>query len=63
MRDRLLDLLARLMADGLLTSDEADTLDFEHLQACTRTALETVRMVASGELDPAWTAGHAPKSR
>ena len=26
MRDRLLDLLARLMADGLLTSDEADTL-------------------------------------
>ena len=36
-------------------SDEADTLDYEHLEDCTKAGLVAVRMIASGELTPAWS--------
>lgn len=44
-------------------SDEADTLDFAHMDACTKTGLEAVRLVASGTLRPAWLEGQAPRRR
>jgi hypothetical protein len=44
-------------------SDEADTLDYEHMEACTRAGVEAVRLVASGALNPAWIKGKEPKAR
>jgi hypothetical protein len=35
--------------------DEADTLDYEHMQAAVRAALPALRMLVDGSLDPAWT--------
>jgi hypothetical protein len=35
-------------------SDEADTLDYPHLEACTRTALQAVRYIVDGRIDPRW---------
>jgi hypothetical protein len=41
--------------------DEADTLDYEHMQAAVRAALPALRMLVDGSLDPAWTeAGETP---
>lgn len=43
--------------------DEADTLDFAHMEACSKTGLEAVRLVASGAIRPAWLEGQAPRRR
>jgi len=45
------------------TSDEADTLDYEHLTAATRVALAAGRLLAEGRLDPAWVEGGQPRPR
>jgi Zn-dependent M28 family amino/carboxypeptidase len=44
-------------------SDEADKLDFAHMEACASAGLEAVRLVASGALTPAWIAGKEPRMR
>jgi len=36
-------------------SDEADTLDYRHMEIGVRSSLEAVRMIADGRLLPAWT--------
>jgi len=41
-------------------SDEADTLDYDHLEAATRAAYEAVRLVADGSIDPEWLEGGRP---
>ena len=43
-------------------SDEADTLDYPHLAACTNTALEALRHLAGGRVDPRWGEGQ-PETR
>ena len=42
-------------------SDEADTLDYEHLEAVTRHSLKAVRLLGSGELQPAWNPDGQPR--
>jgi len=37
--------------------DEADTLDFDHLLACTRSSLVAAGMLADGTLKPVWNEG------
>jgi len=44
-------------------SDEADTLDFEHLTICARTALAAARLIADGTITPEWKAGEPDLSR
>ncbi len=39
------------------TSDEADRLDYEHMESCTRTALQVVRLVAAAGFVPSWADG------
>jgi hypothetical protein len=43
--------------------DEADTLDYAHMETAVRTALSALRMLADGSLDPAWVEGGAPTGR
>ena len=38
-------------------SDEADTLDYAHMETCTRTILSAVRLVVDGESRPRWSEG------
>lgn len=44
-------------------TDEADTLDFEHLELATQAGYEAVRLVADGTITPAWLEGMKPKMR
>ena len=44
-------------------SDEADTLDYAHMETSTKAVLGAVRLVADGKLRPRWTEGGAPKHR
>ncbi|MFN0006910.1 MAG: M28 family peptidase [Planctomycetota bacterium] len=44
-------------------SDEADLLDYDHMEKCVVSVLGAVRLVADGELHPRWTAGFEPKPR
>ena len=44
-------------------SDEANTLDYQHMEQCVRSAFQAVRLVASGALTPAWVEGADPASR
>ena len=37
-------------------SDEADTLDFDHMAIAVRSCVQAVRMLASGEVTPEWIA-------
>jgi len=41
--------------------DEADTLDFAHLEAATRVAHEAARLLSDGSLAPAWHEGKRPQ--
>jgi Zn-dependent M28 family amino/carboxypeptidase len=43
--------------------DEADTLDYAHLEAAAKVALEAARLLADGSLRPAWHDGKAPEKR
>jgi len=49
-----------LHTDYHAPSDEADTLDFEHLTSATEAGLKAVRLVAGGEVEITWTAGRPP---
>jgi hypothetical protein len=40
--------------------DEADTLDYAHLEAATRVAFEAARALADGSLTPVWLEGQRP---
>lgn len=44
-------------------SDEADTLDYPHMEACVRAGHAAVELVASGELRPAWLEGKDPRAK
>jgi Zn-dependent M28 family amino/carboxypeptidase len=52
-----------LHADYHTVRDEADTLDYAHMQTAVRTALSALRMLADGSVDPAWVEGGAPTGR
>ncbi|MBL8861830.1 MAG: M28 family peptidase [Planctomycetes bacterium] len=49
-----------LHADYHRPSDEADTLDYEHLAAAARTGEKAVRLVAEGAVALAWASGKSP---
>lgn len=49
-----------LHTDYHRVSDEADTLDYAHMETCARTARAAVALVAEGQLRPAWLEGKAP---
>ena len=38
-------------------SDEADTLDFDHMQTCAQLALDALRLLADGVITPTWNEG------
>lgn len=44
-------------------TDEADTLDYPHMAACTEAAYEISRLLADGALDPVWLEGMKPEPR
>jgi hypothetical protein len=44
-------------------SDEADTLDFAHLEAAVQAAWVGAQALADGSIDPAWLPGGAPQRR
>jgi hypothetical protein len=44
-------------------SDEAETLDFAHMEGCARAGLAAVRLLAEGEVNPEWLPGGQPKPR
>ena len=52
-----------LHGDYHQVSDEADTLDYPHMETCVRTALDAARLLADGSIYPAWNPGGAPTSR
>jgi Zn-dependent M28 family amino/carboxypeptidase len=42
-------------------TDEADKLDYQHMEGCVKAGLECARMLASGAITPAWNPGMEPK--
>jgi len=52
-----------LHTDYHQVSDEADTLDYAHMEACVRSALLASRMLADGSLTPEWLPGGRPEPR
>ncbi|MCB9916598.1 MAG: M20/M25/M40 family metallo-hydrolase [Planctomycetes bacterium] len=44
-------------------SDEADTLDYAHLEGAARAGLAATRLLVDGALDPAWLEGMRPPER
>ncbi|MFT7485159.1 MAG: hypothetical protein ACI9F9_001006 [Candidatus Paceibacteria bacterium] len=52
-----------LHTDYHSVKDEADRIDFEHMQSCARAGLQAVRMVADGSIDPEWLEGGQPSPR
>jgi hypothetical protein len=49
-----------LHSDYHQVTDEADTLDYAHLAAAARASYDAARLLADGELDPAWLEGGNP---
>ena len=49
-----------LHTDYHTVRDEADKLDYEHMQACVRAAYSGARALADGSLTPAWKPGGNP---
>lgn len=47
-------------ADYHEVTDEADTLDYDHLTGAARITLDAIRLVTSGAIDPAWAEGKGP---
>jgi hypothetical protein len=43
--------------------DEADRLDYDHMEKCVESVLGAVRLVADGDLRPKWNPGFEPKPR
>lgn len=52
-----------LHADYHTVDDEPDRIDYAHLCACTRAGLDAVRLLASEDFRPQWSAGFEPKPR
>jgi hypothetical protein len=52
-----------LHAEYHTARDEADTLDYAHLEGATKLALEAMRLLADGSLRPAWNEGKMPEKR
>jgi hypothetical protein len=50
-----------LHTDYHTPADEADKIDFAHMEGCTKAGLAAVQMIASGELTPEWAADSKPK--
>jgi hypothetical protein len=50
-----------LHSDYHRASDEADKLDFAHMEACVRAAFAASQALADGRIDPAWLEGKSPK--
>jgi hypothetical protein len=50
-----------LHADYHQVTDEADSLDYAHMEACTRASLGAARALASGAISPAWEPGGRPE--
>ena len=44
-------------------TDEADTLDYAHMETAVEASLGAVRLVTDGKVDPAWLPGGMPKPR
>jgi len=44
-------------------TDEADRLDYEHMQGCAVAGLQAVRLVADGTVTPEWKEGGMPEPR
>lgn len=44
-------------------TDEWDTLDYEHMEVASREAYRIARLIADGEIDPAWLEGGKPRGR
>jgi hypothetical protein len=44
-------------------TDEADRLDYAHMESCVRAAYGAVKLVADGTLTPSWIEGQRPSSR
>ena len=42
-------------------SDEADTLDYEHMEACVKSAFQGFELLVNGSILPAWREGIDPK--
>ena len=52
-----------LHAEYHTARDEADTLDYAHLEGATKLAHEAARLLADGSLRPAWNEGKMPEKR
>lgn len=52
-----------LHADYHHVTDEADRLDYDHMESCVRSVLGAVRLVTNGKLGPRWNTGFEPKPR
>ncbi|HJP00656.1 MAG TPA: M28 family peptidase [Planctomycetota bacterium] len=52
-----------LHTDYHQVTDEADTLDFVHMETCVRAAYAASRLLADGEVVPAWNEGKNPARR
>ena len=52
-----------LHADYHRVSDEADKLDYAHMEQCVRAAADAVGLVASGKVRPEWLPGKDPSAR
>lgn len=44
-------------------SDRPETLDYDHMEGAVRAALEAVRLVTDGRVDPSWLPGGRPQRR
>ena len=44
-------------------TDEWDTLDYDHMEVASREAYRIARLIADGEIDPAWLEGGKPRGR
>jgi hypothetical protein len=52
-----------LHADYHHVTDEADRLDYAHMESCVRAAFRAVKLVADGTLTPSWIEGKRPSAR
>ncbi len=50
-------------ADYHRVTDTADSLDYEHMRTAVQASLDAVRLLARGQVDPAWLPGGMPPQR
>ena len=50
-----------LHTDYHQVSDEADTLDYVHMEACVRASFGGARALANGDISPEWKPGGRPE--